>query len=95
MGQQLLHDFIIEDHIKNALKEDIGFGDITTDFLYNEDEIITAKLNTRVDAIVCGLNIFKKVFELLSDKVQIEMLYKDGDFAPKGSTIAKITFISR
>lgn len=95
MGQQLLHDFIIEDHIKNALKEDIGFGDITTDFLYNEDEIITAKLNTRVDAIVCGLNIFKKVFELLSDKVQIEMLYKDGDFAPKGSTIAKITGSAR
>ena len=34
MNQKLLHDFIVEEHIKNALKEDIGFGDITTDFLY-------------------------------------------------------------
>ena len=32
MAQRLLHDFIIEEHIKNSLKEDIGFGDITTDF---------------------------------------------------------------
>ena len=91
MNQKLLNDFIVEEHIKNALKEDIGFGDITTDFLYKEEDTITACLNTRVDAVICGLNIFKKVFELLSDKVQIEMLYKDGDFAPKGSTIAKIT----
>lgn len=91
MNQKLLHDFIVEEHIKNALKEDIGFGDITTDFLYKEEDTITACLNTRVDAVICGLNIFKKVFELLADKVQIEMLYKDGDFAPKGSTIAKIT----
>ena len=27
MNQKLLHDFIVEEHIKNALKEDIGFGD--------------------------------------------------------------------
>lgn len=26
MNQKLLHDFIVEEHIKNALKEDIGFG---------------------------------------------------------------------
>ena len=33
MTSQLLQKFIVKEHIKNALKEDIGFGDITTDFL--------------------------------------------------------------
>ena len=43
----LLENFIVKEHVKNALKEDIGFGDITTDYLVPEDEEITAKLNTR------------------------------------------------
>ena len=47
MTQKLLHNFMIDEHIKNALKEDIGYGDITTDFLYSGSDNITAKLNTR------------------------------------------------
>lgn len=90
MTQKLLHDFIIEEHIKDALKEDIGFGDITTDFLYSDDDFITAQLNTRQDCVVCGLNVFKKVFKILSDKVEINEYFKDGDKIEKGQTIALV-----
>ncbi len=31
----MLNSFFIEDHVKKALEEDIGFGDITTDYLTN------------------------------------------------------------
>lgn len=31
MAKFLLNDFMIEEHVKNALIEDIGYGDITTD----------------------------------------------------------------
>lgn len=91
MGQKLLHDFIVEEHIKNALKEDIGFGDITTDFLYTEKDVIIAQLNTRVDGVICGLDIFKKVFEILSKEVKIVTFCNDGDDVKKGSTIAAVT----
>jgi nicotinate-nucleotide pyrophosphorylase (carboxylating) len=57
MSSVLLHDFIVEEHVKNALKEDIGFGDITTDYLVPKNERITAKLNTREDGILCGIDI--------------------------------------
>ena len=90
MTQKLLHDFIIEEHIKDALKEDIGFGDITTDFLYSDDDFITAQLNTRQDCVVCGLNVFKKVFKILSDKVEINEYFKDGDKIEKCQTIAVV-----
>ena len=90
MTQKLLHDFIIEEHIKDALKEDIGFGDITTDFLYSDDDFITAQLNTRQVCVVCGLNVFKKVFKILSDKVEINEYFKDGDKIEKGQTIAVV-----
>ena len=85
-----LHEFIIEEHIKSALKEDIGFGDVTTDFLAEENDILSGSLNTREDGILCGSEIFKKVFEILSKDIKIEFNFKDGDFIAKGE-IAKIS----
>ena len=95
MLQKLMHDFIIEEHIKNALKEDIGFGDITTDFLYSSSDNMIALLNTRQDCIICGLNIFKKVFEILSSEIVVELLFNDGDFVSKGQCVARINGSAR
>lgn len=91
MSQRLLHSFIVEEHIKNALKEDIGFGDITTDFLYNDADNLTAVLNTREDAVVCGIDVFSKVFSILSDKVEIKFFVKDGDIVKAGTKLAEIS----
>lgn len=91
MSSVLLHDFIVEEHVKNALKEDIGFGDITTDYLVPEDEVITAKLNTRQDGILCGIDIVEMVFKTLSKEVRIEKYFKDGEKIKQGDTLAVIT----
>ena len=50
----MLNKFFIEEHVKKALQEDIGFGDITTDYLTNEEDLMSCELNTRVDGIFCG-----------------------------------------
>lgn len=89
-----LHDFIIEEHVKQALKEDIGFGDITTDFLAEENDTLKGFLNTRQDGVLCGCEVFKKVFELLGD-VKIEFHFKDGDFIASGDKIATISGSAR
>ncbi len=86
----LLQDFIVKEHIKNALKEDIGFGDITTDTIINENDTLTAKLNTRQDGILCGIDIAEAVFKTLSSSVKFEKKFKDGDEIKKGDTLAII-----
>lgn len=91
MTQKLLHDFIIDEHIKTALKEDIGFGDITTDFLYSPVDKISALLNARQDCVVCGVNIFKRVFENLASNVEVKINYEDGTKVTKGTTIAIVS----
>lgn len=85
-----LHKFIIEKYIKNALEEDIGFGDITTDYLVSDNEIIKAKLNTRQDGILCGIDVAELVFKTLSQDIKFEKFFKDGDTIKKGDTIAII-----
>lgn len=91
MSQQLLHDFIIEKHIKAALEEDIGFGDITTDCLYTDNDTMTAYLNTREDGILCGIQVFEKVFSILSGDVRVTRHANDGDAIKKGQRLATVT----
>lgn len=85
-----LHDFIVEEHVKSALKEDIGFGDITTDFLSEVNDILVGALVTRENGVLCGCQMFEKVFKVLSDDVKIEFYFKDGDFIAAGDKIASI-----
>ena len=86
----MLNNFFIEEHVKNALQEDIGFGDITTDYLTNEDDRMSCVLNTRVDGIFCGKNVFEMVFKILSPSINIKFYFNDGDVIKKGDKIADI-----
>lgn len=85
-----MHNLLIEDHIKSALKEDIGFGDITTDFLASETDFLSGSLNSRENGVLCGCKVFEKVFKILSDNVEIKFYFKDGDFIASGDKIADI-----
>ena len=86
----MLNKFFVENHIKNALQEDIGFGDITTDYLTNEKDTLNCELNTRVDGIFCGKKVFEAVFKILSDEIDIKFYFNDGDRIKKGDKIADI-----
>lgn len=86
----MLSNFYVEEHVKSALMEDIGFGDVTTESIVGEDEIFKASLVSRSEGIICGLNVFKTVFKILSDRVKVDLLSKDGDKIQKGDVLARI-----
>lgn len=86
----MLSNFYIEDHVKQALQEDIGFGDITTENLAEESDILSGALNTRSDGVLCGTEVFKTVFKILSPDVKLKFYFKDGDLIKKGDRIADI-----
>ena len=86
----MLNRFFIEDHVKKALEEDIGFGDITTDYITNENDEMKCELNSRVEGILCGRTVFETVFKILSDKVDVKFFKKDGEEIHKGDKIADI-----
>ena len=86
----MLSNFYVEEHVKHALQEDIGFGDVTTESIVGENKIFEAKLTSRVEGVVCGLEVFKTVFKVLSDKIEVDLLLKDGDKIHKGDILAKI-----
>lgn len=87
----LLSKFYVQDHVKMALMEDIGYGDITTENLAGENDFLKGELNTRSEGVLCGCDVFKTVYETLSDKVEIKFHFKDGDKIEKGDKIADIS----
>ena len=86
----MLDSFLVDDHIKSALKEDINFWDITTDYLASDDDKMTVYLKTRVDGVLCGISIFERVFQILDNEISIEKHFKDGDLIKKGDVLAKL-----
>lgn len=86
----MLNSFFVEEHVKRALQEDIGFGDVTTESIITEDKVFEANLTSRVEGVVCGLEVFKTVFKVLSEKIEIELFFKDGDRIKKGDVLAHL-----
>ena len=87
----MLNKFIMEDHVKNALIEDLGYGDITTENLAEETDRLEGYLNTRSDGVLCGIDVFKTVYKLLSEDIKIDFHFKDGDTIQKGDCLATIS----
>ncbi len=74
----MMNYLAIDKIIKDALVEDIPNEDITTNSIINEESIATVELLCKEDGIIAGLDVFKRVFDILGS-VQIEFYKNDGD----------------
>ncbi len=79
-----------DDLILSALKEDITSEDITTNSVMRSYQLGEVELICKEDGIVAGLEVFKRVFELLDDKTEITFTCKDGDSIKNGQKLGVI-----
>lgn len=86
----MLNFLTIDNLIKDALKEDMPFGDITTCSIVNEFSRSTVSLYAKEDGIICGLPVFKRVFELLGE-VKVDLNVVDSDKVVKGQKLGILT----
>ncbi len=80
----------IDDVILLALKEDMNYGDITTDILITNDQISKAKLIAKEKGVIAGCEIFQRVFKLLNGTIEIIFYKNDGDYVQIGDVIGEI-----
>ncbi len=87
----LTEKLIMDRLIKQALEEDIGNEDVTTNAVMPEYKKGRVKLICKQDGVICGLNVFKRGFKLLDEHTVIEIFVKDGDEVKKGQRIAMVS----
>ena len=76
--------------IRQALTEDIGTGDITTDATVRTDEVATAVITCKEDLVVSGLDIAKHVFKAVDPTLKWTSKKKDGDTCKAGKKLAQV-----
>lgn len=80
------------DHlIKEALQEDISSEDVTTNAVMKEAVTGEVQLICKQDGVVAGLDVFRRVFEILDENVKIDFYCKDGDEVKKGELMGVVT----
>ncbi len=76
--------------IRNALREDIGRRDITTELMIPQNKNIKAVLLAKENCLLCGLDVAKAVFKVRDKGIKFKPLVKDGQEVKKGKILARI-----
>ena len=76
--------------ILSALKEDITSEDVSTNSVMPHPQAGEVDLICKEDGIICGLQVFERVFTLLDEKTTVEFLVQDGAEVHKGQLMAKV-----
>lgn len=80
------------DHlILEALKEDISSEDVSTNAVMKEYTKGEVELICKQDGIIAGLDVFRRVFELLDEKTETEFFCRDGEAVTKGQLMGRVT----
>ncbi|MCR4781221.1 MAG: carboxylating nicotinate-nucleotide diphosphorylase [Lachnospiraceae bacterium] len=77
--------------IKMALREDITSEDVSTNCVMPVPKLGQVDLICKEDGIICGLQVFERVFTLLDENVKCDFLVTDGDTVKKGEKMATVT----
>ncbi len=80
-----------DDLILSALKEDITSEDISTNSVMPQYQKGQVELICKQDGIIAGLDVFKRVFELLDKDTICEFCVKDGDEVKNMQKLGVIT----
>lgn len=80
----------VDDMILQALREDITSEDITTNSVMPDYQLGEVQLICKQDGVLAGIDIFKRVFQLLDADTEFEMYAKDGDNVKIGQLLGTI-----
>lgn len=73
-----------------ALREDITSEDITTNSVMPVYQAGEVDIICKQDGVIAGLDVFKRVFEILDDNTEVVFYCKDGDSVKNGDKIGLV-----
>lgn len=76
--------------ILSALREDITSEDVSTNSVIPVPRKGEVNLICKQDGVICGLQIFERVFTLLDENTEVELKAADGDRVKKGQLLAVV-----
>lgn len=76
--------------VRAALEEDIGSGDLTTEFTVDSERMGHAQVIAKSDGVLSGSEPFREVFRQLDDSLSVKFLITDGEPLKAGDCVAEL-----
>ena len=80
----------LDEIIENALKEDIGDGDITSLTILRKDIPGKARLKVKDRGILAGIPVAEKIFQKIDPSLNVTVFKKDGDRVKPGDIVLEV-----
>lgn len=77
--------------LEQAIAEDIGSGDVTTNALIPPDLETSAVITAKSDGVIAGLEVALNVFELVDPSLETIVLVPDGSKVTSGELIGQVS----
>ncbi|MEE0595384.1 MAG: carboxylating nicotinate-nucleotide diphosphorylase [Agathobacter sp.] len=90
MYDQVTMKLNVDPLILGALKEDITSEDVSTNSVMPHPQAGEVDLICKQDGIICGLQVFERVFTLLDEDTKVEFFVQDGEEVKTGQLMAKV-----
>ena len=91
MFDQVTLKLNVDPLILSALKEDITSEDVSANCVMKKPQQAQVDLICKEDGVICGLQVFERVFTLLDDATKVQFYVEDGSEVKKGQLLGKIT----
>ena len=90
MFDQVTLKLNVDPLILSALREDISSEDVSSNCVMKKTQLGEVNLICKQDGIICGLQVFERVFTLLDENTKAEFYVEDGDAVKAGQLMGKI-----
>ena len=90
MYDQVTLKLNVDPLILSALREDISSEDVSSNCVMKKTQLGTVDLICKQDGIICGLQVFERVFTLLDESTNAEFYVEDGDEVKAGQLLGKL-----
>ena len=76
--------------VQRALREDIGPGDVTSDWILGPEAEATGRFLVKAPGVIAGLDVAAEVFRQVDERVRWEPLVEDGTPVKSGQVVARV-----
>ena len=76
--------------VERALAEDVGSGDVTSQWILPPEIGVHGRLLAKAQGVLAGLEVARQVFRQVDERIAFQAHIKDGDVISKGDVVATV-----
>jgi nicotinate-nucleotide pyrophosphorylase (carboxylating) len=85
------YDGLLINFIDQAIKEDVGEGDLTTEAVVQHSRVATANFLVKQDCIIAGIELATFIFNRIDATLVFTPFHIDGDFIKAGTVLGTVS----